>query len=314
MAYVQGTATNFLDFYNKLRNFLISNPTLIAEGEAWTQLSGNTGALGLTDGIVLVGPGLTGTDQVRVRLIPSVDISSGRYNLILSGLPNWNPGLAQDAQFNPSPGKIIHLWNNSMDYTFVANGRRFVAIAQVTSVVQACYAGFGLPYGLPSEYPYPMVIGGSSDIDGWTYSVVTPRHCHFVCPNRSMVVYTPGNVWVDVINFEDSSSQYSWRHDQAHTAPYTAVSIDNNGTSYNARESLGRVKKCFGGDYPMIQVSVLSPIPTMARLLDLEGCSWVPGVENSHGSIINDGGDLYMVVQNVFRTDNLLGYWAMRLN
>jgi len=54
------------------------------------------------------------------------------------------------------------LYNNPIPYWFFGNGRRFVVVAKVGSVYETCYMGFILPFGLPTQFPYPMVIGGSA--------------------------------------------------------------------------------------------------------------------------------------------------------
>lgn len=314
MAYVQGTATNFLDLFNKLRDFLTTNSTLVGAGENWSQLAGPTGTLGLDDSIVLVGPGSSGVDQIRVRIKPNYNVVQERYNLSFFGLPNWNSGLAQDAQFNSSEAKYIHLWNNSMGYVFIANGRHFKVIVRITTTVQAAYCGFGLPYSIPGEYVYPMAIGASSNTSSYLYSELSVEHSHFVNPSQSLTVFTPENTWINIRNFNASGNNISWAPTSysGMTLPYACPSISDANSSA-ARSAFAILQKCFGGEYPMHPITILSRLPTKNRLMDLEGCFHIPGISNSDGSIISDVTGDYLVVQNAFRTDNFLGYWAARL-
>lgn len=309
MAYEQSTATNFVDFYNKLRDFLTTNVDLVSDSQEWTQIAGNTGTLTIDNTITLQGPGLAGTDEVRVKLKPVYSVVDDRYNLELVGVPNWNPLIDQDAQFNMSAPVYIHLWNNSMPYTFVANGRRFVAVAQVSSVVQACYGGFILPYALPAEYPYPLTIGGSSNVATWRYSETSIAHIHFVNPHGSLRLYSPVNTWINFQNFQVSGSNYNWNSPGSIILPTTGAV---NADVY--RDVFGRVRECFGGDYPLHPYILISNTPAPARLGVLDGCYHVPGIGNSHGSpiTVNTPND-HMAVQNVTRTDNWLGFWALRL-
>lgn len=308
MAVEQGTASNFLDFYSKLRAFLTSNSALAAAGQAWQQIAGNVGALGLDDAVTLQGPGLSGADEIRVRLRPVYSVVNGRYNLELVGLPVWNPELSQLDQFNASGPKYIHLWNNAMPYVFVANGRRFVAVAQVTSVVQACYGGFLMQYALPSEYPYPLVVGGASDQSAWSYTETSAAHSHFVNPSGSMAVYTPFNNWVNFVNFTAPQGSASWVTSSSYsvTSPYSGSPAGENTAIKSLRE-------CFGGEYPLHRIALFTTIPSTAQLGALDGCFWTPGVANSHGNPIEVAGEDYIAVQNTFRTDNFLGYWALKL-
>jgi hypothetical protein len=311
MAVEQGTATNFLDFYNKLRDFLTTNADLVTAGEEWTQIYGSVGTLTLDDEIVVQGPGLAGTDEIRVRLQPAYDAVANRYNLSLYGLPNWNPALAPIDQFNHGTARYMHLWNSSIPYTFVANGRRFVAVAQITSVVEACYAGFFLPYALPDEYPYPMAVGGSSTTSTWLYSESSVAHSHFVNPSGSLQVYGPNNAWIAFTNFtQGSGNSYQFSGFGSVVMPYQTP---NNDSSFRGVWSV--LRECFGGAYPLHPlILATAAVPTAARLGVLDGCYHVPGIGNSHGSLLDiDAPGDHMVVQNVARTDNWLGYWALKL-
>lgn len=311
MAVEQGTATNFVDFYNKLRNFLTTNATLVGLSQQWTQITGNTGTLTIDDTITLQGPGLAGTDQVRVKLKPVYSVVNNRYNLELVGVPNWNPLLTQDTQVNMSSPVYVHLWNSSMPYTIVANGRRFIFVCQVSSVVQAGYGGFFLPYALPAEYPYPLAIGGTSDTSTWDYTQVNFEHCHFVNPSDSLKIYSPSNTWLSAQNFLQQSGNYNWQAlGTTGTVVLPYASAENSSAFRNSWASL---RECFGGSYPVHPLIILTATPSRARYGVLDGCGHVPGIGNTHGSTLNIGGINHMVVQNVTRTDNWLGYWALKL-
>lgn len=312
MAVEQGTATDFLDFYNKLRDFLVSNPDLVSDGQEWAQIYGNTGTLTDTDEIVLQGPGLSGTDEIRIGLLPSINAAAGYYNLLIRGYPNWNPALPPAQQFNRSNYVPIQLWDSAMPYTFVANGRRFIAVAQVTSVVEAMYGGFFLPYALPSEYPYPLAVGGSAPagVSDLSYSSAEVRHCHFVNPSGALLVYHPSNTWITVSNFtQGSGNSYSWSGAGALVLPYNAAT-NNSGF----RANWANLRQCFGGAYPLHPLEIVTNSPTPGRLGVIDGCYHIPGAGTSHGSLIDvaNPGD-HIAIQNVFRTDPHLGYWALKL-
>src|SRR5690348_15074846 len=68
MAFETGTATDHLDLWSKLLDFLQSNADLVAAGQQWTVAwEAPAGAPNATD-IVLQGPGLAGEDEVLVAL------------------------------------------------------------------------------------------------------------------------------------------------------------------------------------------------------------------------------------------------------
>jgi hypothetical protein len=308
MAYSQGTATSFLDFYNKLRDFLTTDSALVTATQNWTQIAGSVGTLTLTDTITLQGPGLAGTDQVRVKIKPVYSVVDNRYNLEFVGVPNWNGAISQDAQFNMSNPVYVHLWNSSMPYTIVANGRRFVFVCQVSTTVQAGYGGFFLPYALPAEYPYPLAVGGSSDTSTWNYTQANIEHSHFVNPSDSLRVYTPSNTWISIQNFVNSSFNYSWQvGGPSCLLPYPSAAGSSFRTAWNV------LRECFGGEYPLHPLILITTVPSSARLGVLDGCSQLPGIGNTHGSIVVVDSVDHLVVQNVTRTDNWLGYWALKL-
>src|SRR5690606_18828593 len=243
-------------------------------------------------------------------LRPVYSAVNDRYNLQLVGVPNWNPLVDQDSQFNMSSEVYIHLWDGSIPYTFVANGRRFVAVAQVSSVVEACYGGFLMPYAMPAEYPYPLVVGGSSYQSSWRYSETDIRHSHFINPSTgSLQLYLPGNTWGAFSNYGVTSGNYSWGG-ASNVLPYPGV-----GAAAQFRDGWSRVRECLGGEYPLHPFILVSTNPSNARLGELDGCYWVPGLGNSHGNTLDvESPADHMVVQNVTRTDNWLGFWAIKLS
>src|SRR5690349_2247020 len=90
MALETGTATDWLDFYNKLRDFLTTNADLVADGQEWTQIAGEVGTLGNADEIVLQGPGLAGADEIIVGITPSFSVDSDYFNLGFTGATMYN--------------------------------------------------------------------------------------------------------------------------------------------------------------------------------------------------------------------------------
>ena len=162
MASSTGTATNLLDLYNKLRDFLTTNADLVLAGEEWTQIAGNTGTLVLADEIVLQGPGTAGADEVLVGMETSYSVASDYYNMSFSGFTIWNPSTAFASQVNSTHSYTINLWDDPMPYWFVANGRRFIVVVRVAGVYMSAYCGLILPYVLPTLWPYPLFIGAAS--------------------------------------------------------------------------------------------------------------------------------------------------------
>jgi hypothetical protein len=111
----------------------------------------------------LKGPG-GGSDEIFVNLETDYSVSGDWYNWRLYGATGFIAGNVLD--FATQPGTSLpvglSLWQASIPYWFIANGRRFMVIAKINTTYHALYAGFILPYATPSQYPYPLMIGGSN--------------------------------------------------------------------------------------------------------------------------------------------------------
>jgi hypothetical protein len=53
------------------------------------------------------------------------------------------------------------LWDASIPYWFVVNGRRVVVVAKLNTQYEIAYLGFVDPYFTPDQWPYPLAIGGA---------------------------------------------------------------------------------------------------------------------------------------------------------
>lgn len=291
MAVSTGTATNFADFYTRLRNFLISGAV------NWTQIAGSTGALtaendSVTPGnrIVMQGPGTGGTDEILVGITPRIDTATDTFNLAFTGLTIWNPALTTlTAQINRSRFTHLHLWNQPMQYWFIGNARRFIVVVRVSTVYQIAYCGFVLPYVLPTLWPYPLFTGACSGTDTWRFSVVSGNHSAFFDPGLdSSQLLFPDVVWRDLENKSDSSGTDSYNQNALLTHPY--------------RYDREAIRENIDGTYHLEPVSIICRDPYEAQMARFQGVFRVTGFGNSAESIIQVGGVDHLVVPNVFRT------------
>lgn len=292
MAFSTGTATNFADFYQKLRDFL---KTGIGGGQNWTQLAGPTGALGTdetTHQIVMQGPGTGGTDQILVGLRPQVNVGTDVYNLEIRGLTIWNPAAGNiTQQVNCSRATVLHLWNQPMQYWFIANGRRFIVVARVSTVYQSAYCGFILPYVLPTLWPYPLFVGGGSGDTTWRWSQVDARHSGFFDPGlNACALLFPDVVWYDVENKQNTSGGTTDQYDQ------------NNVITHPYRYDRTQLRENIDGTYALEPVSIICRNPYEAQMGRFQGVFRVSGFGNSAESIITYGGVNHLVVPSTFRT------------
>ena len=113
--------------------------------------------------LILMGPGTAGTDEIYSAIQTVEDAGDDYYNWRMAGMTSYSdvelqymPGLTQGRMAR------LLLWQNKIQYWVVSNGRRFIVVAKVSSVYSALYLGFALPYGLPTQFPYPLVVGGAA--------------------------------------------------------------------------------------------------------------------------------------------------------
>jgi hypothetical protein len=293
MATATGTATSFTDLYAKLRDFLTTNATLVGLGQNWQVISGPaSGALTFTDNLVLQGPGLSGTDEILVTLEPSVSVGGDYYNLGIGGLSSYNPGDPISGQANRLTPRYLHLWNTSMPYWFIANGRRFIVVVRISTVYQSAYAGFILPYHLPTTWAYPLFIGACSDESTWRYSVVNNGdHAAFFNPGQyGSAIRLPDGVWLSLSNKRQISNETT--DDINNIAPW--ASYFGNASR---RDGLD-------GGYKPYPAEIVITTPYACTLGALQGVFHVPGFGTASENTFVADGVTHLVVQNVYRTSN----------
>ncbi len=120
---------------------------------------------------LLKATGTSGTDAIYTGIRSEYDAANGWYNLFLNGYTGHDPN---ETSFFNQPGAInswptgtpldvpiVPCWNAAMPYWFRANGRSFSFGVKVSTSFEGGYLGFILPYATPSQYPYPLAVGGS---------------------------------------------------------------------------------------------------------------------------------------------------------
>lgn len=319
MAWETGTATDHVDLLNKIRDFLTTNADLVAGGQNWDQELGPTGVLVHGDQITLRGPGLTGTDNIYCGLQTLEDPGADTYNLQFWGHAGFSATLAQRGQPLTSPDAYVLLWNQPMTYWVVGNGRRWMIAVKVATVYSTAYCGLFLPYGTPSEYPFPMMVAGIA-LSNQRWSSEDQRNRFFASPGyNTFWTYYPDNIWRRIRNYDNNSTYYD---------PEYGNDVDAGGYVFPTRaydsgifsspdddDVTNTADKCFDGSYLMRDLTVMSSAaggPYHAMMGVIDGAYWVPGRENSSENIITKDGVDYLVVQNLFR-NGFRDYMTLRL-
>lgn len=348
MAYITGTAANHTALWNTLLDFLQNNPALVAAGQNWTIAWQH--ATRPNEELVLKGPGTSGTDEVFVGLYRQDEANAiGESEIYIAGMTGVIPAAER---YSDHVGVLprrprMFLDFSPMQYWMVASGRRFVVVVKISTVYQALYGGFFLPFGAPSAYPYPMYIGGTTGntaaagqlVSSWR-ETAQDSYSQFVYPRVSIsntatffdgqaFLLDPSNQWrVGTIN-EQQDTSYSlpaFRVGPRAYPTYLGLSVPqdllSSGFTAGFNTCLGYellrsiLAPGLNGELPMMPITLhsaantASPQPVSYGVLD--GCFSVGGDTNYAENIVTVGGVDHLVVPNVMRTTSD-EYWALAL-
>ena len=278
--------------------------------------------------LILMGPGTAGTDEIYSAIQTVEDAGDDYYNWRIAGMTSYT---ATDLQYMPglTQGRLPRLlmWTNKIQYWCVANGRRFIVVAKVSGVYEACYLGFALPYGLPTQFPYPMVVGGaacpSATASHNRYSSTETSHRGFANPNGvSATVCTEtvfdsvndaaslkilhGTSWIKIAGKAGSTlwtTNVVWPY-SSHVASSGYYPID--AVSLYLRENID-------GSYPIFPTVPMISSPSKHIVGELQGVFALP----AFGGIAAEdtfaiGGDTFVafpIIPNAARGD----FWALKL-
>ena len=289
----------------------VTQGAMSAASMAWLEKRWTTGD---QNELVLQGPGDDGQQQILVGIQTYYNVASDYYNWKLQGYT----GYQSDALFDAQPGAIpvasftppkLALWNAEMPYWLTADGSHIVLSVKVSTVYESMYLGFADAMGTPGQYPYPLVIAGSTTgytSERWSsqaYDVGSfndpheayagagsPRRCPFL-------LRLPSGNWQPFYNWNAGSANAVFN-----VWPYGRIAYMTPGAA-SQRESLD------------------GSVPLMALLLTdqtnhnvygaLRTAFWMPGFGQSSENTISVGTDNYWVFQDTFRT-GATNYWAMK--
>jgi hypothetical protein len=155
MTVVTGTATDYIDLLDQLHTELVT--------AGWTIDSFTLGAtvLDISD-LVVTAPGSLGAQQPKFAIQTYNDSALNAYTWKITAYPVYDPTLLYGEQLNTSPDVHFCLHQNTIDYWFYINDTRLIVVAKIGVYYMSMYAGFFLPYALPTEYEFPYFVGATS--------------------------------------------------------------------------------------------------------------------------------------------------------
>jgi hypothetical protein len=323
MAYEIGTADDYLDLLDRLKEFMtdpsravqsagtgISEIDPIDSQDVWTVKRWDTD----WDGngqyeLILAGPGVSGIDDILIGFQCYRDTGYSVYNWMLGGFTGYSdvddwrqqPGINSNAEDNMAH---VGLDNGLMDYWFFGNGRRVTGVVKVGGTYYASfYLGYILPYGVPNSFPYPLAIGGSH---GWS-AISVMRYSNTGAHNRGWtdpyslsgsfvnesLWYLNGS-WLGVGNhYQDAEGQLAYK---VNVWPYH---YGQTGGSQNYPDYYAlRMDPDPSGDHFVMPLILSSQTPNINVFGEFHGVFAVlsQGVVTEDELTIN--GDTYIVFQN----------------
>ncbi len=264
-------------------------------------------------------PGNGGLNQIFVGAQIFSNVTPDYYNWRLGGFTAFDAAVTFQnqagyvggaGQAHASP--VLTLWNQTTPYWFVANGRRVIIVAKISTVYVIGYLGFLQSYMSPQTFPYPLVVGGSmgwytepiatSTNWRWSYTGDEINNCSHSRANGSGVEWnsttmlrTATGNWHGFLHCADSSTQVPNGKVWPYTCPWS-----NWG-------------KNMDGGYSMLPI-VLGDCSSLAPNMygELDGLEAITGYQNGSENTVTIGNSTYLVVQNVYRVTQV-DYAAVKL-
>ncbi len=313
-----GTATAGTPFTHAKLNFTITaGGTAFIAGDVFSFLITPpwTISFSSSDHRIWKAPGNSGTEAIFVGVQPFFNTSGAYYNWNLNGFTGYD---STNALFTTQPGAvqwngftydaqlpILTLWNSSIPYWIVANGRRVMMLAKVSTVYVQMYLGYILPYPSPGQYPYPLFVGGNLAWEdsapavgdarwGWAYAGAENANFYQMaravsaereCAGR---LRTPAGHW---LGFDGNWANYI-------------------GSMWPYNHGAQDVRPNLDGSYPLLPVILSDGLPNIYG--ELDGLLWTTGFGASPEDTVTIGNAQYVFGQNVFRA-NRSNFHAMRL-
>lgn len=245
----------------------------------------------LTREVILKGPGLSASEEIYIALSTLSSAQQDLYNVTMHYATGYDPTKAtvnQPGTLGALRGVVATMWDQSIKYWFVANGRRFIVIAKISTTYASMYGGFILPYALPSEMPYPIAVGANCAINA-RWSIQTADNSSFWNPAGAGSDSGPTGL---VLRRTDGAEDWAKNISQstlgsAWTYPY------RYGASYRTSPD---------NSYALQPVVVYSSLGGGNVYGELQGVYSVSGFSNASENTQVIAGKTYLVVQSAYRT------------
>jgi hypothetical protein len=293
MAFTSGTATDYNDLFILLHDYLVAQGWTV---DSWTAPVGVE-----SEGLLFItGPGSLGGEQPRCAIKSAYDVDSNIYNWQLHGAINYEGDKGFGTQQYSSPRVFFSLWHQPIDYWFYVNDRRFIVVTKIGTIYHSMYMGFFLPYMLPTQYPFPLYVGGTIN-SAQPYNLDNSGMRSAFDPSSAGATYfkREGNRWEVFENSYNSGGVSDGINGNNSVIwPYRVPRGDNDpgGDDWN-KYGLNNLRPTLEGNMPLWQAQIIDiDDRTMPGMLD--GVFVTPGWNRVAEQVVTVGGQDYRLFQS----------------
>lgn len=272
-------------------------------------------------------PGNDDAGGIFVGVLRFTNVTGDYDNLRLGGFTGFAAGNSfanQPGTVGGTQGPVLPLHRTaSINFWFVASGRRVIIVAKNSTVYDCAYLGLIDSYANPNQYPLPLAVGGSmawvvepaatSQNWRWSYSGLEHRAFPFgsttqtrVDPGRQLRLRRPDGVW------------------EGFSSALFVSGSESMGIVWPSRSSALDLRANLDGGYPLLPMLLLQADATTGSGIgfvasnaqawgELSGVFWTTGHAQAAENTITIGRTEYLVVPNVNLTskDN---WFAVKLS
>lgn len=263
-----------------------------------------------------MAPGNDGVSEIYVGVHHFRRTDVDYYDWELMAFDGYTAGLNAYAQ--PGVHRLLYLplWNSTMTYWFVADGRRVIIVVKIGTQYEAAYLGLYDPFFTPAQLPYPICLGGSRAMQASTpnwndtkykWSTVDIGHNLFMHSDRGITAGVPyyymtmrmrklNGLWYGLTSQWNGSRETTPYGDNViwpYAGSFSALDVDHDG------------------GYSLFPIILLATDPN--PMGQLSGVYAVTGQGAGAEDTVTVGGIPHLLIPNVNRT-TVLDWFALRLD
>ena len=255
----------------------------------------------------LQAPGNGASARVYLNINTEHDEGNAFYSWKMYGATGYDAGESYGAMPGAGGPAYFNLWQNVITYWFYANDRRVIIDAKCSTNYMSTYAGFFLPFALPTEYPFPYaLIASYPDIEAPDLN--NARNSMIADPGSGGAAWYRRRTtedWVQIENQSDSvvsiapvSGQrpFIWPHKTGRTETSFAPGDPN----YWSANGFHEMKLNANNESVLMQCHIID-LDDLTVVGGLEGVFSVTGFNRTTEQVLTLGARTFKLFQRAFR-------------